>query len=284
MSLLNAISVDVEEYFHVEAFAGRIDPKSWTAYESRVEASMDRILDLFQSNSAKGTFFVLGWIAERFPSIVKRIAESGHEIGCHGYDHQRIQRQTPDQFRQDIQSARNLLTALVQKPIHCYRAPSFSITKSTLWALDVLAEEGFRIDSSIFPLRHDLYGMPDGNRFTHWRTVPGGNRVFEFPPSTIRLMNNNWGVAGGGYLRLMPYGFTRWAIRHINDRERQPAMVYFHPWEFDPEQPRISAPLRSTLRHYTNLSGTQRKVERLLKDFRFDTVSAVCSRLKAYSK
>jgi polysaccharide deacetylase family protein (PEP-CTERM system associated) len=282
--MLNAISVDVEEYFQVEAFAGAIDAKSWSTCESRVERSIDRILDLFQNNSTKGTFFILGWIAERFPSIVRRIAESGHEIGCHGFGHQRIQRQTPDQFRQDIQSARNLLTSIVHKPVHCYRAPSFSIAKPTLWALDILVEEGFRIDSSIFPIRHDLYGMPDGDRFTHWEVSPAGRRIFEFPPSTIRLLNNNWGVAGGGYLRLAPYSFTRWAIRRINDKELQPVMVYFHPWELDPAQPRISAPLRSTLRHYTNLGGTQRKIELLLNDFHFDTVSEVCSRLSAYRK
>jgi len=275
--MLNAISVDVEEYFHVEAFAGKIDPKSWEDFESRSGRSIDRILRLFQKYETRGTFYILGWIAERQPDMVRKIAAAGHEIGCHGFGHQRIHRQTPDQFRQDVMRSRNRLAELAGKPIHCYRAPSFSITKETLWALDVLAEEEFTIDSSIFPVRHDLYGMPGGRRFPHWENTPGGNRLFEFPPSTIRLANNNWPAAGGGYLRLFPYRFTRWAIRHLNDREKQPAMVYFHPWELDPSQPRISsAPLRSKLRHYVNLEKTEGKIERLLQDFRFTTVSEVC--------
>jgi polysaccharide deacetylase family protein (PEP-CTERM system associated) len=282
--MLNAISVDVEEYFHVEAFAGSIDPKSWPSFESRIGESIDRILHLFQSSGTCATFFVLGRVAERFPSIVRKIAEAGHEIGCHGFDHQRIHRQTPDQFRQDIRAVRRLLMSLVEKPVRCYRAPSFSITKNTLWALDVLAEEGFGIDSSIFPVKHDLYGIPGANRFAHWITTPGGKRIFEFPPSTIRLAGNNLGVAGGGYLRLEPYSFTRWAIRHINERELQPVMVYFHPWEIDPGQPRIAAPLRSRFRHYTNLSRMQKRVERLLKDFHFQTVSEACSRLRDYGE
>ena len=165
----------------------------------------------------------------------------------------------------------------VQAPVRCYRAPSFSITKATLWALDVLAEEGFKIDSSIFPVRHDLYGIPDANRFPYWI-----KDIFEFPPTTIRRAKNNFGAAGGGYLRLLPYGFTRWAIRQVNETESQPAMVYFHPWELDPEQPRISAPLRSRIRHYTNLSTMQHKVERLLRDFRFSTISDVCAQLESY--
>ncbi len=275
--MLNAISVDVEEYFHVEAFAGKIDPKSWEDFESRSGRSIDRILRLFQKYETRGTFYILGWIAERQPDMVRKIAAAGHEIGCHGFGHQRIHRQTPDQFRQDVMRSRNRLAELAGKSIHCYRAPSFSITKETLWALDVLAEEEFTIDSSIFPVRHDLYGMPGGRRFPHWENTPGGKRIFEFPPSTIRLANNNWPAAGGGYLRLFPYQFTRWAIRHLNDRDKQPAMVYFHPWELDPSQPRISsAPLRSRLRHYVNLEKTESKIERLLQDFRFTTVSEVC--------
>jgi polysaccharide deacetylase family protein (PEP-CTERM system associated) len=275
--MLNAISVDVEEYFHVEAFAGKIDPKSWGDFESRVERSVERILGLFQKNETRGTFFILGWIAERQPGLVRKIAWAGHEIGCHGFGHQRIHRQTPDQFRQDIRQARNLLAELTGQPVRCYRAPSFSVTKTTLWALDILAEEGFSIDSSIFPVVHDLYGMPGGKRFPYWETTPGGKRIYEFPPSTIRLANNNWAVAGGGYLRLFPYAITRWAIRRLNDREKQPAMVYFHPWELDPSQPRVSAPIRSKLRHYVNLSRTESKIGRLLKDFRFGTVSEVCT-------
>ena len=239
-----------------------------------MERNVELILDILASREAKATFFVLGWIAELFPRMVQQISAAGHEIGCHGYAHQHIQRQTPDEFREDIRSALKCLTDLVQKPVRCYRAPSFSIGESTLWALDILAEEGFQIDSSIFPVRHDLYGIPTAERFPHRR-----NGLLEFPPTTIRMANNNFGVAGGGYLRLLPYSVTRWAIRQVNEAERQPAMVYFHPWELDPDQPRIAAPLRSRLRHYTNLAGMRRKIESLLDDFQFGTVSEVCKGL-----
>jgi polysaccharide deacetylase family protein (PEP-CTERM system associated) len=276
-SMLNAISIDVEDYFHVEAFAARISPDDWTSFTPRVEKSIDVILEVLSNHKSKATFFILGWIAESYPLMVRSIADAGHEIGCHGYAHQHIMRQTPDQFRQDVRKARQILMDQVQAPVRCYRAPSFSIAKTTLWALDVLAEEGFKIDSSIFPVRHDLYGMPDANRFPHWI-----KNIFEFPPTTIRRAKNNFGAAGGGYLRLLPYGFTRWAIRQVNETENQPAMVYFHPWELDPQQPRISAPLRSRIRHYTNLSTMQHKVERLVREFRFSTVSDVCAQLESY--
>jgi polysaccharide deacetylase family protein (PEP-CTERM system associated) len=271
--MLNALSIDVEDYFHVEAFASRISRDDWRSFESRVEKNVNIILDLLEKYQSKATFYILGWVAELFPPLIRKIADAGHEIGCHGYAHQHIRRQTPDQFRQDIRRARQCLMDQVQRTVYCYRAPSFSITAATLWALDVLAEEGFKIDSSIFPVRHDLYGIPDADRFPHRR---GG--IIEFPPTTIRRLNNNFGVGGGGYLRLLPYRFTRWAIKNINEIDRQPAMVYFHPWEIDPDQPRISAPLKSRLRHYTNLSGMQNKIEQLLQDFRFSTVSDVCQK------
>jgi polysaccharide deacetylase family protein (PEP-CTERM system associated) len=270
--MLNALSVDVEDYFHVEAFADRISPGDWKSFSPRIEKNVDLVLRILAEHESHATFFILGWVAQLFPQVVRRIAEAGHEVGCHGYAHQRIHRQNPEQFRQDIRTARQYLMDLVQRPVSCYRAPSFSITKRTLWALDILAGEGFKIDSSIFPVRHDLYGMPDANRFPHWR-----NGIFEFPPTTIRHFSNNFGVAGGGYLRLLPYQFTRWALRSVNEGERQPANVYFHPWELDPDQPRIQASLKSRLRHYTNLQGMQKKIERLLVDFRFSTISEVCS-------
>jgi len=276
LSMLNALSIDVEDYFHVEAFAAKISPKDWHGFTPRVERNVSLILEILARHQSSATFFILGWVADRYPNVVRLIANAGHEIGCHGYAHQRIHRQTREQFRQDVRMARQRLTDQIQAPIYCYRAPTFSITKSTLWALEVLAEEGFTIDSSIFPVRHDLYGIPDANRFPHCR-----NRILEFPPTTIRIASCNIGVAGGGYLRMLPYGFTRWAIRKVNKTECQPVMVYFHPWELDPEQPRIAAPLRSRLRHYTNLSGMQRKIERLLADFRFSTVSEVCKRVLA---
>jgi polysaccharide deacetylase family protein (PEP-CTERM system associated) len=282
--LLNAISVDVEEYFHVEAFAKTLDLNTWDSFESRVEASVDKILDLFQQANCKATFFILGWVTERRPSLIKKIANAGHEIGCHGFGHQRIHRQAPEEFRKDIRKAQALLEDCCQQRVNCYRAPSFSVTQSTIWALDVLYEEGFTIDSSIFPIRHDLYGMPNEKRFPHDKTTPKGNTIFEFPPSTIKVAGNNIGTAGGGYLRLLPYAFTRWAIRHINTVENQPAMVYFHPWEVDPNQPRISAPLRSKVRHYTNLHKMENKIRLLLKEFNFSTVSEVCWQLPAFKQ
>jgi polysaccharide deacetylase family protein (PEP-CTERM system associated) len=281
MTNMNVLSVDVEDYFHVEAFVGQIRQRDWSTYQPRVDRNVARILELFARHKTIGTFFMLGWVAQRFPNMAREIAAAGHEIGCHGFAHQRLHRITPDEFRADLRKATQVLENQIQKPIRCYRAPSFSIVKSTLWAFDILAEEGYTIDSSVFPVRHDLYGVPDGQRFPYLQTTPSGNQVFEFPPSTIRLRNMNWGVAGGGYLRLLPYGVTWRALRHINGAERQPAMVYFHPWEIDPDQPRIQTCLRSSLRHYTNLSGMHRKIDRLLQEFPFTTLSNACSHYPA---
>ncbi|MBN2062859.1 MAG: DUF3473 domain-containing protein [Deltaproteobacteria bacterium] len=275
--MLNALSVDVEDYFHVEAFVSRIQRDDWHTFECRVERNVDLTLDILAKHHTLATFYVLGWVAERLPGLVKKIAEAGHEIGCHGYAHQRIHRQTREEFREDVRKVRRDITEQIQRPIYCYRAPSFSIVESTLWALDILVEEGFTIDSSIFPVRHDLYGIPGSLRFPYWR-----GSIFEFPPTTIGNGSIRFGVGGGGYLRLLPYKFTKWAIRKINETENQPAMVYFHPWELDPEQPRIPAPLRSRFRHYTNLKKMKGKIERLLTDFHFSTVSDVCSRLPIY--
>jgi polysaccharide deacetylase family protein (PEP-CTERM system associated) len=272
--ILNAFSIDVEDYFHVEAFASQISPNDWGTFDCRVERNVDVILEILEKYNSKATFFILGCVAKAYPFLVQKIADAGHEIGCHGFAHQHIRRQTPEQFRQDVKTARSCLMDQVQKPVFCYRAPSFSVTEATIWALDVLAEEGFKIDSSIFPVRHDLYGIPDAVRFPHWK-----NGIFEFPPTTIRKGNYNFGVAGGGYLRLLPYRFTKWAIHQVNEVEHQPVMVYFHPWELDPDQPRISAPMRSRLRHYTNLRGMRKKIDRLLQDFSFSTVSDVCKPL-----
>jgi polysaccharide deacetylase family protein (PEP-CTERM system associated) len=280
--MLNVLSVDVEDYFHVEAFAAKIRYEHWNSYESRVERNVDRILEMFDEHAVKATFFILGWVAEKLPHLSRRIAMANHEVGCHGYAHRRLHTQTPDQFRDDLRRATAVLTDQVQRPMHCYRAPSFSVVKSTMWALDVLGDEGYIFDSSIFPVRHDLYGVPDSDRFPHWRTNSQGHPLFEFPPSTIRSAKNNWGVAGGGYLRLAPYGPTSWAIRHINKVEGQPAMVYFHPWEIDPDQPVVEAGLRSTLRHYTNLKTMAGKIERLLQHFKFTTLSDASVQHPAY--
>ena len=272
---INALTVDVEDYFHVEAFASCISPEDWPKFESRVENNIERILDLFNRYQVKATFFILGLVAEKTPGLAGRIANAGHEIGCHGYAHQHIRRQTQTEFQEDIRRARRILTDQTGQPVRCYRAPSFSITDKTLWALDVLAGEGFTLDSSIFPAKHDLYGIADAPRFLHKR-----NGLVEFPPSTIRLAKTSVGVAGGGYLRLFPYWITHRAIRHINETEGQPVMVYFHPWEIDHGQPRIAAPFKSRLRHYTNLGKMLGKIESLLRDFRFSTVTDVCTQLK----
>jgi polysaccharide deacetylase family protein (PEP-CTERM system associated) len=280
--MLNALSVDVEDYFHVEAFASHILPKDWDSICPRVERNVERVLDLFAKYSAHGTFFILGWVAERFPRLVRRIEGAGHEIGCHGFGHHHIGHQTPDEFRLDVRKAREMLINEVQKEIVCFRAPSFSITRETLWAIDILVEEGFKIDSSIFPVRHDLYGIPDAPRFPHWRQTSYGCSLFEFPPSTVRFGNMNLGVGGGGYLRFAPYCITRYALRFINEKDCRPAMVYFHPWELDVDQPRIPARFRSRLRHYTNLATMDFKIARLLQDFRFTTVSKASERLESY--
>ena len=280
--MLNVLTVDVEEHFHVAAFYSSVSPESWGEQPSRIDRNLGRVLEILGSHGAKATFFILGWLAERRPELVRRIASAGHEIGCHTYAHQMVYSQDPDKFRSDLRRARQVLADAVQAPVTCFRAANFSIVHSTPWAIDIIAEEGFLIDSSIFPIHHDIYGMPDAPRFTHWHTTANGSAVFEFPASTIRRFGNNWGVGGGGWMRFTPYPFTRWALRQINEKEQMPAMVYFHPWELDPNQPRIPAPLRSRVRHYTNLATVEGKLHRLLTDFRFSTLTDVCGRLETY--
>jgi polysaccharide deacetylase family protein (PEP-CTERM system associated) len=280
--VLNALTVDVEDYFQVEAFASHISYEHWDSFTPRVERNVKRILDLFAQHDCRATFFVLGWVARKFPKLVQEIAKGGHEIASHGYRHQRLHILTPDEFRRDIKQAKAVLTDQIGRPIQCYRAPSFSITRATLWAFDILVEEGISFDSSVFPVRHDLYGYPDAKRFPSWYVLKNGERLFEFPPSTIRCSGQNIGVGGGGYLRFTPYAITRWALKRLNQVLQQPAMVYFHPWEIDPGQPRIRARGRSILRHYTNLSIMESKIERLLQDFRFGSLSEVCNRHEAY--
>jgi len=272
----NVMSVDVEDYFHVEAFASAIPSTEWHSYIPRVEGNVARILDLFAKYEVRATFFVLGWVAEKFPHLSRNIAAAGHEIGCHGYAHRRLHTMTPRQFQQDLRKATALLSDQVGESIRSFRAPSFSIVRKTLWAYDILSEEGYSYDSSVFPVRHDLYGIPDAQRFPHWTISDRNARIFEFPPSTLSYGGVSVGIGGGGYLRWLPYRITYWALCHINHAERQPAAVYFHPWEIDPDQPRIRVGMKSRLRHYTNLSTTEGKIERLLQDFQFGTLSEVC--------
>jgi polysaccharide deacetylase family protein (PEP-CTERM system associated) len=267
--MLNGLSVDVEDYYHVSAFESVVSVKDWDRYESRVEQNTNRILEMLAVHLTDATFFVLGWVAERHTGLVRQIHDSGHEVACHGYSHKLIYTQTPDQFREETKRAKQTLEDIIGEPIFGYRAASYSITKDTLWALEILADLGFTYDSSIFPVRHDRYGIPGHTRFIHSLNGDGKRPITEIPLSTVRVAGVNVPVAGGGYLRLFPLTVTRRAIRHLNEKERQPAVLYFHPWEIDPEQPRLDGPRISRFRQYVNLSTTEAKVRSLLKDFSF---------------
>ena len=267
MGILNAITVDVEDYFHVQAFAGIVDNRDWNLYPSRVERNTLRLLEMFARRHVRATFFVLGWVAERYPSLVQQICKAGHRVGCHSYAHRAIYEGNQIEFRNDLRRARHALEDVTGAAVTSYRAPSYSITARTLWALEILGEEGFEYDSSIFPIVHDHYGIPEAPRFPYVRHLLSGRQIKEFPPSTVRILGSNIPVAGGGYLRLFPYKVTAWAIRHLNKAEQQPAMVYLHPWELDPDQPRISGSWLSRFRHYQNLDSTETKCLKLLDEF-----------------
>jgi polysaccharide deacetylase family protein (PEP-CTERM system associated) len=269
--VVNAMSVDVEDYFHVNAFDGVVPRERWESLESRVCRNTERLLTLFEASGVTATFFVLGWVAERFPSLVSTIAKQGHEVASHGYAHRLIYNQTPEAFREDVRRAKDLLEASSGKPVEGFRAPSYSVTAGTLWALDVLIEEGYRYDASIFPIRHDRYGLPGSPRHPYVLTRGKGSLV-EAPASTVRCGRINLPVAGGGYFRILPYAWTRWGIRRINRREGRPAIFYLHPWEIDPSQPRVKAGALSRFRHYRNLHKTEPRLRRLLREFRFATV------------
>jgi polysaccharide deacetylase family protein (PEP-CTERM system associated) len=265
---VNALTVDVEDYYQVEAFTDVVRREDWPRWESRVESSTGRLLELFARTKARATFFTLGWVAEHYPNLVREIAKAGHEIACHSYEHRLIYRQTPDEFRQDLRRAKNILEDLIAAPVEGYRAPSYSITAGSLWALDILIEEGFRYDSSIFPIHHDRYGIPDAERFPHLIRRPAGE-IIEFPPSTVRLCDTNLPVSGGGYFRLLPYAIFRRGLRRINCREAQAAIFFIHPWEVDPDQPMVPGSRLNVWRHRLNLHRTLPRLERLLNDFRF---------------
>lgn len=271
MPARNALSFDVEDYFQVAAFSGVVTRDSWSARRSRVEANTGRLLDLLACKDLRATFFVLGWVAERHPGIVRRIVNAGHEVACHGYSHELIYRQTREAFLAETRRARTVLEDQAQRKIRGYRAASWSITRHSLWALEVLHEEGFAYDSSIFPTHHDIYGIPGAPRHPHRMMLPRGGSILEFPPSTLKVGPVNIPVAGGGYFRILPLAVTRWAIRRIN-REGLPFLFYLHPWEIDPEQPRLEAGLKSRFRHYTNLSGCEHKLDCLLDTFPMGTV------------
>ena len=273
MTMKNALTIDVEDYYHVSAFESVIPVDAWEGYESRVERNTMRFLEIFDAHGVKATFFVLGWVAERHPELVRTLAAQGHEVASHGYSHRRIYTQTPEVFRAETRRSKQLLEDCIGRPIRGYRAATYSITRQNLWALDILEEAGFAYDSSIFPIHHDLYGIPDYPRFCHrLETHPS---LVEFPLSTLRFGTKTLPIAGGGYFRLFPYAVTRCGIGRLNRREHQPAVVYLHPWEIDPGQPRIAASRLSRFRHYLNLDRTEVKLHRLLQDFAFAPMAEV---------
>lgn len=283
MDIHNALTVDVEDYFQVSAFAKNIDQSDWEKRPSRVVKNTQRLLDLFDLADVKATFFVLGWIADRNRSLIREIADRGHEVASHGYSHQLIYNQTPDTFREETVRSKSLLEDIVQKPVIGYRAASYSITRDSLWALDVLAETGFVYDSSIFPVRHDRYGIHDAVEVPHILQTPQGHSLVEFPLSTAKIFNYKLPVAGGGYFRLYPYALTKAGLSQVN-RRKQPFIFYLHPWEIDPEQPKIEASWFSRFRHYNNLEKCEARLQQLLKDFKFTTARGVLSELNLIDK
>jgi polysaccharide deacetylase family protein (PEP-CTERM system associated) len=267
--MINALTIDVEDYYHVSAFESVVRSQDWDRYEGRVERNTYHILDVLDMYNTKATFFVLGWIAERQPALIREIAHRGHEVASHGYMHQRIYTQTPEQFREETKRSKRLIEEIINESIIGYRAASYSITNKSLWALEILVEEGFLYDSSIFPIWHDLYGIPNAQRYSHAIQTHSG-LIYEYPLSTIRVGRVNIPIGGGGYLRIFPYPLTKWGIKRLNHVERQPAIVYFHPWELDPEQPRLKGKFLSRLRHYSNLHKTEYLFRCLLNDFMFE--------------
>jgi polysaccharide deacetylase family protein (PEP-CTERM system associated) len=269
---VNALTVDVEDYFQVSAFAPHVPRCAWESMPCRVERNVDLSLQILREGGARATFFTLGWIAERYPQVVRSIVAEGHEVASHGYAHSRASEQTPEQFRADIQLAKVVLEDIAGAEVRGYRAPSFSIGPQTSWAFDCIFESGYRYTSSMYPIRHDHYGVPDAPRFAH--QVRDG--LIEVPITTVRLLNKNWPAGGGGYFRLLPYAMTRWSIKRVNAVDRRPAIFYFHPWELDPDQPRVpGVSAKTRFRHYVNLDRMEHRLRRLLKDFRWDSVDRV---------
>ncbi len=271
-NIKNAMTVDVEDYFQVSAFEQCIARSDWDKLSHRVEKNTNIILDLFESHNIKSTFFVLGWVAERYPDIVKRIIAQGHELASHGYGHQRATMQSRSEFRDDISKAKIILEDLSGVQVTGYRAPSYSISKDNLWAHDELSAAGYLYSSSVYPVKHDLYGIPDAPRFAY-RCESG---LLEVPVTTVKIINKNFPAGGGGFFRFYPYAISRWNIQQVNRRDQQSAIFYFHPWEIDPEQPRQhEASLKSRFRHYLNLHKTEKRLIRLFKDFNWGRMDEI---------
>jgi polysaccharide deacetylase family protein (PEP-CTERM system associated) len=272
-ALRNAMTCDVEDYFQVQAFAGHIRREDWNGFQPRVERNTGRVLDLFAKHGVKATFFTLGWVAERNKDLIRRIVREGHELASHGMEHRPVFSQTPEEFRADVRRTKAILEDVGGVTVTGYRAASFSITRQTFWAFDVLADEGYRYSSSIYPVQHDLYGIPDAPRFAF---RPTSGPLLEVPMSTVTMLGRNLPCSGGGYFRLLPYALSRWGFRQVNRRDRRPAIFYFHPWEIDPSQPRQSAaPLKSRFRHYLNLDRMEGRLERLLRDLAWDRMDRI---------
>ena len=271
-AMKNAMSIDVEDYFQVSAFAPHIARSEWNTRECRIERNMDCLLAMLANHETKATFFTLGWIAERYPKIVRHIVDQGHELASHGYGHERASDMTEDAFFADIQLAKVILEDLADAEVLGYRAPSFSIGTGNLWAFDCLARAGYRYSSSIYPIQHDHYGMPDAPRFAH----PAADGLIEIPVTTLRMRGRNLPSSGGGYFRLLPYALSRWMIGQVNQVDRQPAIFYCHPWEFDPGQPRVPGiNLKTRFRHYVNIGRMEQRVDRLLGDFRWGRMDRI---------
>ena len=272
-SIANAMTVDVEDYFQVSAFEGAVDRGEWDQLQCRVEQNTDNILELFDWHEVKATFFMLGWVAERYPALVRRIVDSGHELASHGYSHVRVTQQSPQAFSEDVIKTKKLLEDLAGCEVQGYRAASYSIVNETLWAHDLLQDAGYRYSSSVYPIHHDLYGIPDAPRFVY-RHKQGG--LLEVPVTTLSLFKQNLPCGGGGYFRLLPYRVSRWAMKHVNTKDGESCVFYFHPWEIDPEQPRQAGISRKTrFRHYLNLRHMKSRVERLLGDFSWDRMDNI---------
>lgn len=268
------MTIDVEDYFQVSAFAKHISRADWPTLPCRIERNIDIILSLLHDHNVQATFFTLGWIAERYPAMLRRIADNGHELASHGYHHFRVNEQTADEFREDVGSSKTLLEDIVGQKIKGYRAPSFSIGAKNIWALDVLHDEGYEYSSSIYPIRHDHYGMPEAPRFGF--RPSGTDGIIEIPATTASLFGRNIPAAGGGYFRLMPYQFSRWLMRRVNAMDGESCIFYFHPWELDPGQPRqLGIGVKTRFRHYINLSKMEAKISSLLSDFQWDRMDNI---------
>ncbi|MES9927377.1 MAG: XrtA system polysaccharide deacetylase [Candidatus Thiodiazotropha sp. 6PDIVS] len=277
--IINAITVDVEDYYQVSAFNKQVEKAKWETFESRVYNNTHRILKIFDEKEIKGTFFILGWVAERNQKLVKEIHNLGHEVACHGYSHDLVYKQTPEQFLEETSKSKQILEDIVGASVNGYRAASYSITSKSLWAIDILSECGFTYDSSIFPIIHDRYGIPGADTKPHIFQTDKGNKIVEFPLSTVGVLNRRFPISGGGYFRLFPYWLSNKGLYRVNNHDNVPFIFYMHPWEIDEGQPKIKSSMLSEFRHYNNIDKFETRLLKLIDDFEFSTVSDVLRRL-----